>query len=101
MTGFLENKKIEELKALYFIESRSESIIDEKIREIKSYLKDKIDPDNDIRIFDLKDEIASTDLYNFINTPSFFSIRKAAIIKKREKISKDLLKIKENFLLKT
>jgi DNA polymerase III delta subunit len=101
MTGFLENKKIEELKALYFIESRSESIIDEKIREIKSYLKDKIDPDNDIRIFDLKDEIASTDLYNFINTPSFFSIKKAAIIKNCEKISKDLLKIISDFFLKT
>jgi len=101
MAGFLENKKIEDLKALYFIESRSESIIDEKIREIKSYLKDKIGLENDIRIFDLKNEADPSDLYNFINTPSFFSIKKAAIIKNCEKISKDLLKIISDYFLKT
>jgi DNA polymerase III delta subunit len=101
MAGFLENKKIEELKALYFIESKSESIIDEKIREIKSYLKDKIDPENDLKIFDLKDEVSPSDLYNYINTPSFFSIKKAVIIKNCEKISKDLLKIISEFFLRT
>ena len=101
MAVFLENKKIEELKALYFIESKSESIIDEKIREIKSYLKDKINSENDIRIFDTKDEVNSSDLYNFINTPSFFSIKKAAIIKNCEKISKDLFKIILDFFLES
>ena len=101
MAGFLENKKIEDLKALYFIESKSESIIDEKIKEIKSYLKDKIGLENDIRIFDLKNEADPSDLYNFINTPSFFSIKKAAIIKNCEKISKDLLKIISDYFLKT
>jgi len=101
MAGFLENKKIEDLKALYFIESKSESIISEKIREIKSYLKDKIGLENDIRMFDLKNEADSSDLYNFINTPSFFSIKKAAIIKNCEKISKDILKIISDYFLKT
>ena len=34
---FLNNKKIEDLKPVYLIESRSEKIIDEKIKEIKNY----------------------------------------------------------------
>ncbi|MHB1347517.1 MAG: DNA polymerase III subunit delta [Candidatus Humimicrobiaceae bacterium] len=97
----MENKKIEDLKALYFIESKSESIIDEKIREIKAYLKDKIGLENDIKIFDLKDDADPSDFYNFLNTPSFFSIKKAAIIKNCEKISKDLLRIISDYFLKT
>ena len=101
MAVFLENIKIEELKALYFIESKSESIIDEKIREIRSYLKDKINSEGDIRIFDGKHEIDPSDLYNFINTPSFFSVKRAAIIKSCEKITKDIIKIISEFFLKT
>jgi DNA polymerase III subunit delta len=101
MAVFLENKKIEELKALYFIESKSESIIDEKIKEIRSYLKDKINSESDIRIFDAKYEVDASDLYNFINTPSFFSIKRAAIIRNCEKTSKDILKIISDFFLKT
>jgi DNA polymerase III subunit delta len=101
MAVFLENKKIEELKALYFIESKSESIIDEKIREIRSYLKDKVGSENDIRIFDINHEVSPSDLYNFINTPSFFSIKKAAIIKNCEKIPKDLLKIISDFFMES
>ncbi|MCX6346414.1 MAG: hypothetical protein NTZ89_00465 [Actinobacteria bacterium] len=101
MAVFLENKKIEELKALYFIESRSESIIDEKIKEIRSYLKDKINSESDMRIFDAKYEVDASDLYNFINTPSFFSIKRAVIIKNCEKISKDILKIISDYFLKT
>ena len=101
MAVFTENKKIEELKALYFIESKSESIIDEKIREIRNYLKDKINSEGDIRIFDGKNEIDPSDLYNFINTPSFFSVKRAVIIKNCEKITKDILKIISEFFLKT
>lgn len=101
MAGFLENKKIEDLKAVYFIESKSESIIDEKVKEIKNYFKDKIDIENDLKIYNLKDEVDPGQLYNFINTPSFFSIKKAIIIKNCEKILKDLLKIISDFFLKT
>ena len=110
MALFLENKKIEDLKPLYFIESRSDSIIDEKIKEIRSYLKDKLSSENDIRIFDTQDEINLPDLYNFINTislfslkdpPSSFPVKKAVIIKNCEKISKevakDVLKIMSDF----
>jgi DNA polymerase III delta subunit len=101
MTGFLENKNIENLKALYFIESKSESIIDEKIKEIKNYFKDKISIENDLKIYDLKDEIDSGELYNFLNTPSFFSIKKVIILKNCEKILKNLLKVISDFFLKT
>ncbi|MCL4386147.1 MAG: hypothetical protein M1479_07675 [Actinobacteria bacterium] len=102
MTGFLENKNIENLKALYFIESKSESIIDEKIKEIKNYFKDKISIENDLKIYDLKDEIDDPgELYNFLNTPSFFSIKKVMIIKNCEKIFKSSLKVISDFFLKT
>jgi DNA polymerase III delta subunit len=100
MENFLENKKVEDLKALYFIESKSESIIDEKIKEIKNYFKNKIDIENDLKIYDINDEIDSSQLYNFLNTPSFFSIKKILIIKNCEKISKDLVKIISDFLNK-
>lgn len=101
MAEFLENKKIEELKALYFIESKSESIIDEKIKGIRSYLKDKINTESDIRVFDGKFEVDPSDLYNFINTPSFFSIKRAVIIRNCEKITKDILNIISDYFLKT
>ncbi|MCL4378062.1 MAG: hypothetical protein M1475_05835 [Actinobacteria bacterium] len=101
MAGFLENKKIEDLKAIYFIESRSESIIDDKIREIKSYFKDKIDTENDLRVCNLTEYADQKDLYNFLNTPSFFSMKKVIIAKNCEKISKDLLKVISDFFSET
>ncbi|MCE5329041.1 hypothetical protein LLG07_01710 [bacterium] len=101
MAGFLENKKIEDMKAVYFIESRSESIIDDKIKEIRTYLKDKIDIGNDLKIFNAGDLSDPKDLYNFLNTPSFFSIKKVVILKNCEKILKDPLKIISDFVLKT
>jgi len=101
MTGFLENKKIEDLKAVYFIESRSESIIDDKVKEIKAYLKDKIDIENDLKVFNADDMPDPKEFYNFLNTPSFFSIKKAVVLKNCEKISRDLLKIISDFFLKT
>ena len=55
MEKFLSNKKLEELKPAYLIQSRSDKIIDGKIREIKSYFKDKIDFENDLKIIDEND----------------------------------------------
>ena len=101
MTGFLGNKKIEDLGAVYFIESRSESIIDDKVKEIRVYLKDKIDIENDLKILNAGDILDPKDLYNFLNTPSFFSIKKAVILKNCEKVSRDILKIISDFFLKT
>lgn len=101
MAGFPENKKIEDLKALYFIESRSESIIDDKIREIRAYLRDKIDIESDLKIFNADDMPDPKELYNFLNTPSFFSVRKAVVLKHCEKISRDILKIISDFFLET
>lgn len=99
MSDFFKDKKIEDLKAVYFIESRSESIIDDKVKEIKAYFKDKIDIENDLKIFNTADISDPKDLYNFLNTPSFFSMKKVVVLKNCEKILKDSLKIISDFAL--
>jgi len=91
MEKFLKNKNIEDLKPVYLIESRSEKIIDEKIREIKNYFKNKIDIESDFRLIDENDDVIITDLFNFLSIPSFFSLRKILIVKNVDKISKEVM----------
>lgn len=95
MEKFLSNKKLEELKPAYLIQSRSDKIIDGKIREIKSYFKDKIDFENDLKIIDENDYPDLNFIFNFLNTLSFFSLKKVLIIKNINKTAKELL----NYLL--
>jgi len=92
MEIFFGKKKLSDLKACYYIESRSDNILNDAVRETKSFLKDKIDIVNDIRVYGSLEENDSQDFFNFINTPSFFSIKKAVIIKNTEKLSKEFLK---------
>lgn len=95
MEELLSNKKFEELKPVYLIQSRSDKVIAEKVKEIKSYFKDKIDFENDLKIIDENDYPDLNLIFNFVNTLSFFSLKKVLIIKNINKTAKELL----NYLL--
>ena len=98
MEKFLNNKKIEDLKPVYLIESRSEKIIDEKIKEIKNYFKNKIDTGSDLKSVNENDDIIINDLFNFLSTPSFFSLRKILVIKNIDKVPKDVLSFISDYI---
>ncbi len=98
MEKFLKNNSIEDLKPVYLIESRSEKIIDEKIKEIKSYLKNRIDTGSDLKSIDENDDVVINDLFNFMSTPSFFSLKKVLLVKNIDKVSKDILSFVSDYI---
>ena len=98
MERFLKNKKIEDLKPVYLIESRSEKIIDEKIKEIKNYFKNRLDTGSDLKSVNENDEIIINDLFNFLSTPSFFSLKKILIVKNIDKTPKDVLSFLSDYI---
>jgi len=84
-------KDFSRLKPCILYISKSSSILEDKIDEIKQYLKDKINFDWDFKVFYGDSQIDTGELSNFFNTPSFFSERKVAVIKNIEKLpSRDL-----------
>lgn len=98
MERFLKDKKTEELKPVYLIESRSEKIIDEKLKQVKNFFKEKIGAESDMKFFDENEEVETGELFNFLSTPSFFSIKKVLMIKNIDKIPKDLLSVITDFI---
>ncbi len=61
--------------------SRSGSILDERVAEIKKKVRGKINIDTDLRVYDNAEEIEEAELSNFLNMPSFFSDSKVLILK--------------------
>jgi DNA polymerase-3 subunit delta len=66
--------------------SRSSSILDGKIDEIKNYLKDRINLEADFKIFYGSEGLEEGDFLNFFNTPPFFSDKKVTVIKDIDKL---------------
>jgi len=98
MEKFLKNKNLEELKPIYLIESRSEKIIDKKIKEIKNYFRTKIDAVSDFKSIDENDDVIVNDLFNFLSIPSFFSLRKVLTVKNADKVSRDILSFLSDYI---
>jgi len=82
----LPEKSISDLKPCYLFISKSSSILDEKISSLKKLLKNQINMDSDFNIYYGAEEINSRDFLNYCNTPSFFSMRKVAVIKDIDKV---------------
>jgi DNA polymerase III delta subunit len=87
----LPEKSISDLKPCYLFISKSSSILDEKISNLKKLLRNQINMDTDFNVFYGAEEINSRDFLNYCNTPSFFSMRKVAVIKDIDKAGLDFL----------
>ena len=79
--------------------SRSSSLLDGKVDEIKYYLKDRINLDADFKIFFAAEGFEESEFLNFFNTPPFFSDIKVTVIKDVDRLSMGQVK-KISYLLK-
>lgn len=68
-------------KKAYLYISRSDSTLNEKIEEIRSYAGSKANTDTDLKIFDPCDKSTLEDFENFVSTQSLFSSNKIVILK--------------------
>ena len=75
-------KSLDDLKPAYLYLSKSSSILDDTIEKYRKFLKGKINTEVDFKIFYADDDLDETELVNFHSTPSFFSEKKVAVIKK-------------------
>ena len=82
-----EKNKIDKLKKAYLYISRNPSVLEEKVREIKSFIEDKINTETDYKVFRPDSENTDGELENYISTPSLFSSRKIAVIRNIEKFN--------------
>ncbi len=73
--------------------SKSEGILDEKIKNIKKRLKGKINLDTDFMVFDNPDELDEKEFINFLTIPPFFSDHKVIVIKNIENFPKKIIEI--------
>jgi DNA polymerase III delta subunit len=89
----MQIENLKKLKPCYFFMSSSSSILDEEIEKIKKSLKNMVDISIDFKIFDLNEEGDMADFVNFYKTPSFFSEKKAAVIKNFENASSITIKL--------
>jgi len=80
-----EKNKIYKLKKAYLYISRIDSVLEEKVGEIKRFIEDKINTETDYKIFRPDSESTDGELENYISTPSLFSSRKIAVVKNIEK----------------
>jgi len=84
---------IGDLKPCYLYISKSASILEEKADRFKKILKGKINFESDFKVFYAGTDMDESDFLNFVNTPSFFSDGRAAVIKNVEKASAEFIKI--------
>lgn len=84
-------KDIEDLhlRPLYFFNSKSAAVLDEKVQAVKKKMRGIIDIGMDLKVFDAA-ETEKEAFLDFIGTPSFFSSRKVAVIRNAHKLAKDL-----------
>lgn len=94
----MQIKDLNQLKPCYFFSSNSSSLLDEEIENIKKSLKNLIDISVDFKIFNGSDESEINDFLNFYKTPSFFSVKKAAVIKNFENASASMINAITGFL---
>jgi|GEM_PF-701060 len=87
----LTEKSISSMKPCYMFVSKSSSILDEKISNLKKLLRNQINMDTDFNVYYAAEEINSREFLNYCNTPSFFSMRKVAVIKDIDKAGLDFL----------
>ncbi len=80
-----EKNKIDKLKKAYLYISRSSSVLEEKVGEIRGFIEDKINTETDYKVFRPDSESTDGELENYISTPSLFSSRKIAVIRDIEK----------------
>ncbi|MBE3092084.1 MAG: DNA polymerase III subunit delta [Chloroflexi bacterium] len=84
--------KLEELSSCYLYISTSDSVLEDKLENVKKFLKGKINFDTDFKVFNGAEEIDEEEFNNYISTPSLFSPKKIAVIKYIEKVSANLQK---------
>ncbi|MBM3705738.1 MAG: hypothetical protein FJW66_04345 [Actinobacteria bacterium] len=89
------------LKPCYIYISKSGSVLDEKIENIKKAVKSRLGTDVDFKIFYCGEEPDAGELSVFYNTPSFFSEKKVAVIKDFEKASLQLVETVSGLLENT
>lgn len=73
--------RLDKLLSCYLYISMSDSLLEDTIDNIKSFLKDKINFDTDFKIFSGMEEIDDGEFAGYINTPSLFSQKKVVVIK--------------------
>jgi len=73
--------------------SRSSSVLDERVSEVKKKIRGKINTDTDLKVYDNPEEIEESELLNFLGMPSFFSDRKVLILKNVERYPSSLIKM--------
>lgn len=87
-----DGKQISELKSWYLYISKSISILDEAVEKLRRTLRGKINFETDFKIFYGGPDMDENDFKNFTNTPSFFSEKRAAVVKSLEKASAEFIK---------
>ena len=88
-----EQNKIDKLKKAYLYISRNPSVLEEKVKEIRVFIEDKINTETDYKVFSPDLENTDVELENYISTPSLFSSRKIAVIRNIEKFKAKFQKI--------
>jgi len=73
--------------------SRSSSVLDERVSEVKKKIRGKINTDTDLKVYDNPEEVEESELLNFLGMPSFFSDRKVLILKNVERYPSSLIKM--------
>lgn len=82
-----KKNKLDKLKKAYLYISRNDSVLEEKVGEIKDFIGGEINIDTDYKVFRPDSENNNEDLENYISTPSLFSFRKIAVIRNIEKFN--------------
>lgn len=89
----MSDKELNELKPCHIFISKSTSLLEEKIDNLKKFLKGKINFDVDFKVFYGNELIDENELVNFYSTPSFFSEKKVAVIKNIEKSGQKIINL--------
>ncbi|MCJ7665734.1 MAG: hypothetical protein MUO59_03230 [Actinobacteria bacterium] len=96
-----EKNKIDKLKKAYLYISRSSSVLDEKVKEIRDFIGNSINTETDYRVFWPDSENTDEELESYIFTPSLFSPRKIAVIRNIEKFNSKFQKMIAEILVVT
>ncbi len=87
-----ENIKLENLDPCYLYISISDSVLDNRVENIRNFLNGKINLDTDFKVFNGAEGIEDEEFNNYISNPSLFSMKKIAVIKFIEKVPASLQK---------
>ncbi len=79
-TNQKKGQELDSLEPVYLYISSSDSVLEDKVRGIKNFLKGKINLDTDFMAMSGGDDISEEEIENFTGTPSLFSPKKIMII---------------------